>query len=129
MRVERHGGYWLVVGLAAPGAAATTIGSVIFMKGRAVGNERLLRHELEHVRQWHEQGFVGFLLRYLGSYLRWRLRRYPHWAAYRRIPFEAAAEWVARRTGPSSVAPRATPGSAGSDAAAGLSPAAGAVPG
>lgn len=102
MRVERHEGYWLVVGPAAPGAAATTIWSVVFMKAGAVGNERLLRHELEHVRQWHEHGFVGFLWRYLGSYLRWRLRRYPHWAAYRRIPFEAEAEWVARRTGPSS---------------------------
>ena len=51
MRVERHEGYWLVVGLAAPGAAATTIGPVVFMKARAVGNQRLLRHELEHVRR------------------------------------------------------------------------------
>jgi hypothetical protein len=98
VRVERHEGYWLVVGPAAPGAAATTIWSVIFMRARAVGNRRLLRHELEHVRQWHEHGVGGFLVRYLGSYLRWRLRRYPHWAAYRRIPFEVEAEWLARRS-------------------------------
>jgi Domain of unknown function (DUF4157) len=97
VRIERHEGYWLVVGPAAPGAAATTIWSVIFMRPRAVGNRRLLRHELEHVRQWHERGVLGFALRYLASYLRWRLRRYPHWAAYRRIPFEVEAEWLARR--------------------------------
>ena len=88
MRVERHDGYWLVVGRAAPGAAATTIWSVIFMRERGLGNERLLRHELEHVRQWHEYGFLGFA------------RRYPHWAAYRRIPFEAEAEWLTRRPRP-----------------------------
>ena len=100
MRIERHDGYWLVVGHAAPGAAATTIWSVIFMRERGLGNERLLRHELEHVRQWHQYGFWGFARRYLGSYVRWRLRRYPHWAAYRRIPFEAEAEWLARRPKP-----------------------------
>lgn len=100
VRIERHDGYWLVVGPAAPGAAATTIWSVIFMRARAVGNARLLRHEREHVRQWHEQGVVGFAVRYLGAYLHWRLRRYPHWAAYRRIPQEVEAEWLARRSAP-----------------------------
>ena len=40
---------------------------------------------------------VGFLRRYLGAYLPWRLRGYPHWAAYRRIPHEVEAEWIARR--------------------------------
>jgi hypothetical protein len=29
--------------------------------------------------------------------VRWRLRGYPHWAAYRRIPQEIEAEWIARR--------------------------------
>ena len=97
MRLERHDGYWLLVGVAAPGAAATTLGPLILMRSRAVGNRRLLRHELEHVRQWREQGVVGFLRRYLGAYLRWRLAGYPHWAAYRRIPQEIEAEWIARR--------------------------------
>ncbi|HEX8805027.1 MAG TPA: DUF4157 domain-containing protein [Acidimicrobiales bacterium] len=97
MRIERHDGYWLVVGVAAPGAGATTLGPVIFMRERRVGDPRLLRHELNHVRQWREHGVLGFLVRYLGPYLRWRLRRYPHWAAYRRIPFEIEAEWSARR--------------------------------
>ena len=98
VRIERHDGYWLVVGPAAPGAAATTIWSVIFMRARAVGNARLLRHELEHVRQWHEQGVVGFAARYLGSYAKWRTFRKGHAGAYRRIPFEIEADWVARRS-------------------------------
>ncbi len=97
MRLERHDGYWLVVGVAAPGALATTLGSVIFMRERGVGNEKLLHHELEHVRQWREFGVAGFLRRYLGAYLGWRLRAYPHWGAYRRVPFEIEAEWLARR--------------------------------
>jgi Domain of unknown function (DUF4157) len=97
MRLERHDGYWLLIGPAAPGAAATTLGPLILMRPRAVGNRRLLRHELEHVRQWREQGVVGFLRRYLGAYLSWRLRGYPHRGAYRRIPQEVEAEWLARR--------------------------------
>lgn len=97
MRLERHDGYWLLVGVAAPGATATTLGPLILMRRRGVGNARLLRHELEHVRQWREQGVLGFLVRYLGAYVRWRLRGYPHWAAYRRIPQEIEAEWIARR--------------------------------
>lgn len=97
MRLERHEGYWLLIGVAAPGAAATTLGPLILMRERAVGNRRLLRHELEHVRQWRDQGVVGFLRRYLGAYLRWRLAGLPHWAAYRRIPQEIEAEWLARR--------------------------------
>ena len=102
MRLERHDGYWLLVGVAAPGAAATTFGPLICMRERSVRDARLLRHELEHVRQWREQGVLGFLRRYLGAYLRWRLMAYPHWAAYRRIPFEIEAEWIARHPDPPS---------------------------
>jgi Domain of unknown function (DUF4157) len=97
MRLERRDGYWLLVGPAAPGARATTLGPLILIRPRGVGDRRLLRHELEHVRQWREQGMVGFLGRYLGAYIGWRLRGYPHWAAYRRIPQEIEAEWIARR--------------------------------
>ncbi len=97
MRLERHDGYWLLIGPAAPGATATTFGPLILMRPRGVGNRRLLRHELEHVRQWREHGVVGFARRYLGAYVRWRLRGHGHWSAYRRIPFEIEAEWWARR--------------------------------
>jgi hypothetical protein len=81
-----------------PGAAAITIGPVISVRARAATNERLLRHELVHVGQWRRFGVVGFLWRYLGAYLGWRVRGHPHWAAYRRIPFEVEAEWRARST-------------------------------
>ena len=98
MGLRRREGYWLWVGGPVPrGSSAITIGPVISMRRRAVGNERLLRHELVHVRQWREFGFVGFLVRYLSAYLRWRGRGYPHWGAYRRIPLEVEAEWEARR--------------------------------
>lgn len=97
MRIERRPGCTLVIGWAAPGASATTIGSLVFIRPDALDDARLLRHELEHVRQWRDHGYAGFLVRYLRPYLRWRLRGYPHWAAYRRIPFEVDAEWRARR--------------------------------
>jgi hypothetical protein len=47
------------------------------------------------VHQWRRYGVAGFLVRYLGAYLLGRLRGYGHWAAYRRIPLEIEAEWVA----------------------------------
>jgi hypothetical protein len=101
VRVEHRDGATLVVSrLVAPGAAATTLGRFIFVKPTAVDSELLLRHELVHVRQWRELGVVGFLRRYLGAYLRWRLRGYPHWAAYRRVPLEIEAEWEAREPSP-----------------------------
>jgi hypothetical protein len=97
VRFERRDGYALLIGRAAPGASATTVGRLIFVRPDAVDDEHLLRHELEHVRQYRERGLVGFLARYLRDYLRWRARGYGHWAAYRRIPFEVEAEWLARR--------------------------------
>ncbi len=82
-----------------PGASAITLGRYVLIRPEAQRSARLRRHELVHVRQWRELGVVGFLVRYLGAYLRWRLRWYPHWAAYRRIPLEIEAEWTARRPG------------------------------
>lgn len=109
MRVERRDGYVLVLSrwVVAPGASATTFGRFIFMRHDAVGDERLLRHELVHVAQYRADGFVRFLARYLVAYLRWRLRRYPHWAAYRRIPYEIEADWHARRASTNPSAPEA----------------------
>ena len=65
------------------------------VRRRAADDAALLAHELVHVRQWRELGVVGFLVRYVGAYLRWRLRGYGHWAAYRRIPLEVEASWEA----------------------------------
>ncbi len=99
MGIERRDGYWLWVGgPVAPGAAATTLGSLILVRRRHAEDSRLIRHERVHVAQWREHGLVGFGLRYLRDYLRWRLRRYPHWAAYRRVGFEVEAEWQSRRS-------------------------------
>jgi hypothetical protein len=98
MGIERREGYRVWVGgPVAPGATATTFGSLVLVRRGHEHDPRLLRHELVHVEQYRKHGFVGFLARYLAAYARWRLRRRGHWAAYRRIPFEIEAEWRARR--------------------------------
>jgi hypothetical protein len=81
-----------------PGADAITLGSLIIVRRASAGDEQLMRHEREHVRQWRELGVARFLVRYLGAYLRWRRRGYGHRGAYLRIPLEVEAEWVARRS-------------------------------
>ncbi len=97
MGVERRRGHWVWIGgPVPPGASAITVGRLISVRRSAAGSERLIRHELVHVRQWKRFGFAGFLIRYLGAYSRWRLRGYGHWGAYRRIPLEVEAEWEAR---------------------------------
>lgn len=101
MRLQRRNGATVVVGgPVPPGADAITLGSVISVRHRAADSEQLLAHELVHVAQWRQLGVAGFLARYLGTYLRWRLHGYGHWAAYRRIPLEIEAEWLARRRPP-----------------------------
>lgn len=87
----------VVRGWAAPGAAATTLGSTVFVRDGVVLTPRLRRHEYEHVLQFRRHGWIGFFRRYLGAYLRWRLRGHRHRGAYRRIPLEVTAEWRARR--------------------------------
>lgn len=97
MGIERHLGHWRWVGgPVPPGASAITLGGLVVVRRRSAADERLLHHELVHVAQWRRLGVPGFLRRYLGSYLRWRLRGHPHRGAYRRIPLEVEAEWRAR---------------------------------
>ncbi|HVL92330.1 MAG TPA: DUF4157 domain-containing protein [Acidimicrobiales bacterium] len=84
--------YLWVGGPVPPGSAAITLGRLIIIRRRAAGNERLLRHELVHVRQWHQLGVLGFLRQYLGAYLAGRFRGYGHTEAYRLIPLEVEAE-------------------------------------
>jgi len=99
MRIERRDGYVLVVGGPVPrGSDGITLGNVISVRADAASSPYLLRHELVHVRQWKRYGLLGFSIRYVGDYLRHRLRGRGHWAAYRRIRFEIEADWVARRT-------------------------------
>lgn len=80
-----------------PGADAWTLGDLVIVRRRSADSVHLMAHELEHVRQWREQGMLRFARNYLGAYLCWRGRGYPHRAAYRRIPAEVSAEWRARR--------------------------------
>ncbi len=87
------------------GTSGLTLGRYVLVTDDRVrdGDRQLLAHELVHVRQYAEQGWVPFLARYLTAYLRnvWRLR--DHDAAYRAIPAEVeayaeAARWSARRS-------------------------------
>jgi len=85
-----------VCGPVPPGADAITLGSLVIVRRSAAHDAELLAHESVHVRQWRALGVAGFLRRYLAAYVRWRLRGYPHWGAYRRIPLEVEAAWEAR---------------------------------
>ena len=86
----------MIGGPVPPGAAAITLGSVVSVREQWADDEELARHEAVHVHQWRRFGVLGFLRRYLGSYLALRMCGYPHVAAYRRIPLEVEAGWVAR---------------------------------
>jgi hypothetical protein len=88
------------------GASGMTIGRVIFLLDdeRRDGTSKLLAHELVHVEQYRQQGYLLFSVRYLWHYgrnmVRYRLR---HRRAYRNIPAEieayaAADAWWKART-------------------------------
>lgn len=74
------------------GSAAITLGRLVIVRRDAAEDERLMRHELVHVRQWRELGVFRFLVQYLGAYFRGRWDGYGHQEAYRRIPLEVQAE-------------------------------------
>lgn len=98
MAFTRRDGYVLWVGGPVPrGADAITLGRLVSVRRGRERSAYLIHHELVHVRQWRRHGSVSFLARYLGSYVRSRAHGAPHAAAYRRIPFEIEADWVARR--------------------------------
>lgn len=96
MRLRREGDHWVLVGgPVPPGSDAITIVRLISIRESAVDDEHLMNHERAHVRQWRELGVVGFLRRYLGSYIASRRAGYPHRQAYLRIPLEVEAERAA----------------------------------
>lgn len=101
MGISHRGDHWVWEGgPVPPGADAVTIGCLVSVRRHAAADARLMAHERQHVRQWRSLGAFGFSRRYLGAYLRRRLRGYGHAGAYRRIPLEVEAEWVARREVP-----------------------------
>jgi hypothetical protein len=69
---------------------AITLGRRIYIAEGQL-TDALLRHELVHVRQAGELGFLRFLWRYLVEYVRNRRRGMTHDDAYRAIPFEIEA--------------------------------------
>jgi hypothetical protein len=99
MPMERRNGYRLWIGGPVPaGAHAITLRSTVIVRAGHEDSQYLLRHELVHVRQWRRHGVLGFSVRYAGAYAVWRLRLKGHAGAYRRIPLEIEADWVARRS-------------------------------
>ena len=68
-------------------AAAVTIGDTIVVHPDVQLSERLLRHELAHVRQWREQPW-SFPWRYAWNHLRYGYRDNPYEVAARRAEDE-----------------------------------------
>ncbi len=62
-------------------AAAVTVGDTIVVHPDAALSRGLVRHELEHVRQWRDEGWL-FPMRYAWRYVR---------HGYRANPYEVAA--------------------------------------
>ncbi|MGI8796179.1 MAG: hypothetical protein ACR2IR_06325 [Acidimicrobiia bacterium] len=74
-----------------PGIAGMTLGRWILLRRGHEHDGDLLGHELVHVRQWRELGPIRFLRRYLGAYVRGRVRGLRHQDAYAAIPLEQEA--------------------------------------
>ena len=77
-------------------AAAIALPYVVYVRSRTYTRPRpdltrLVVHELVHVSQWREEGYVRFAARYIGDYLRQRLQGRPHNEAYLAIRYEAEA--------------------------------------
>ena len=83
-------------------AEAITLGRRVFVsaevfEGMLTGRRPdVVAHELAHADQWREDR-LGFLLRYIGEYLRFRILGAPHDAAYRAISYEVSATAAAQR--------------------------------
>lgn len=87
--------FWLRIFLVA-NVAAITLGRRIYVSPSVAeaGVERLnrlLRHELAHVRQVRELGLIRFLYRYMRDYIRLRRSGLTSHLAYCAIPFEVEA--------------------------------------
>ncbi len=78
------------------GVAAITLSRRIFLSPEMAEHsqevlDRLLRHELTHVRQVHQHGLVLFLLRYATEFVMHLRSERSIYGAYRRISFEVEA--------------------------------------
>jgi maleylpyruvate isomerase len=103
-RTQNKKGFRLWIGgPVPPGSDGITLGRLVIVRKRvALGEnfEHLLRHELAHVEQWNELGYVRYLVQYLRAYGAGRLRRLSHHEAYLQIPLEVEARARADRRYP-----------------------------
>ena len=88
--------FWLAPFMAR-NVLAITLGRRIYLSRHLMetGRERLeatLRHELEHVRQVQQHGFIRFLCIYLRDYVQLRRQGLSSAVAYAAIPFEIEAK-------------------------------------
>lgn len=87
----RIGYPWWLRPLLMRGVVAITLGRSIYVRSDVEVTERLLRHELAHVRQAARLGLPRFLWRYGREYVALRLRGASSAEAYARISFEVEA--------------------------------------
>ena len=76
--------------------AAIALPYVVYVHSRTYQRPRadltkLVVHELVHVSQWREDGYARFAARYVGDYLRQRMRGRSHSEAYLAIRYEVDA--------------------------------------
>lgn len=83
---------WWLRGFLMEGVGAITIGRRIYVSA-AVGEhlDRLLRHEIEHVRQINRLGLLRFYILYVVEYLKNVRAGMTSYDAYRNISFEREA--------------------------------------
>ena len=89
----RHGYPWWLRPFLMSDVAAITLGRRIYLAARVApaSIDRLLRHELVHVRQINHHGLIGFYWRYLAEFARhYRAVRSVN-RAYAMISFEQEA--------------------------------------
>ena len=77
-------------------SAAIALPYVVYMHSRTYRRPRhevtrLVIHEMIHVSQWRQEGYLRFAFSYVWDYLRERGRRRGHTEAYRAIRYEVAA--------------------------------------
>jgi Domain of unknown function (DUF4157) len=91
-RARLHRTRWL-----ASGAHGMTLGRHVLLLRGHEDRPVLVAHELVHVRQYADRGFVRFLARYLWDYARNLVRLRNHREAYLAIPTEVEARAEAKR--------------------------------
>jgi len=71
---------------------AVTLGHhVYFAIHKESISHQLRKHEMVHVQQYAQIGFIRFLFRYFKEYIRYRLKGLDHYHAYLEISYEKEA--------------------------------------